>query len=93
VEIEDDVTIAASVTISSHDGSYRQAQGLEMRAAPVFVRDHAFIGNHATILPGIQIGKRAIVGAGAVVTRDVQDDTVVLGVPARPLNKSKTVNP
>ena len=86
VEIGDNVTIAASVIISTHDGAYQRAQGLEMRKEPVIIRDHAFIGNNAVILPGIEIGRRAIVGAGAVVTRDVRDDSVVAGVPARPLN-------
>lgn len=49
----------------------------------VTVRTGASIGANATILPGIVIGKRAMIGAGAVVTKDVPEDTVVAGNPAR----------
>ena len=89
VEIGDNVTIAASVTIATHDASYQRARGLAMKKAAVTIRDYAFIGNNAVILPGVEIGKRAIVGAGAVVTQDVQDDAVVVGVPARPFEQSR----
>jgi len=90
VEIENDVTIAASVIISSHDGAYKQTRGLDMKAAPIIIKNHSFLGNNAIILPGISIGNRAIVGAGAVVTKDVQDDSIVIGVPATILNKKES---
>ncbi len=83
VVIEDDVTIGASVMISSHDGAYRQTHGLAMKSAPVLIKKRAFIGNNAIILPGIEIGEKAIVGAGAVVTKNVERMAVVGGVPAR----------
>jgi UDP-2-acetamido-3-amino-2,3-dideoxy-glucuronate N-acetyltransferase len=47
------------------------------------VKRRASIGSNATILPGVTIGENAIVGAGAVVTRDVPDRATVVGVPAR----------
>lgn len=50
---------------------------------PVTIGDDCWIGGHATILPGITIGNRCIIGAGAVVTRDVPNDTTVVGNPAR----------
>jgi len=49
------------------------------------VADGASIGSGATILGGLRIGARALIGAGAVVTRDVPDDTTVAGNPAKPL--------
>lgn len=51
----------------------------------VVVGELSYIGANATILPGIKIGNRAVVGAGAVVTRDVPDDCIVAGIPARPI--------
>jgi acetyltransferase-like isoleucine patch superfamily enzyme len=50
---------------------------------PVMIGDDVWIGRHATILKGVTIGDRSIVGAGAVVTRSVPPDVVVAGNPAR----------
>jgi UDP-2-acetamido-3-amino-2,3-dideoxy-glucuronate N-acetyltransferase len=87
VSIGNNVTIAASCIISSHDGAYRQVYGLPMKKEPVSIKDMAFIGNGAIILPGVEIGERAIVGAGAVVTKSVDAGVVVAGVPARVIKK------
>lgn len=53
-------------------------------AGEVCVREFATIGTGACVLPGVRIGREAIVAAGAVVTRDVPDGGKVMGVPARP---------
>jgi acetyltransferase-like isoleucine patch superfamily enzyme len=50
---------------------------------PILVEDDASLGSGAIILGGVTIGARALVGAGAVVSRDVPPDAVVAGVPAR----------
>ena len=55
----------------------------DWQVAPTIVKRGASIGTGATILGGVQIGPRAIVGAGSVVTRDVPADTIVAGNPAR----------
>jgi len=56
---------------------------------PVIILDDVWIGTNAVILPGTTIGEASIVGAGAVVTRDVAAKTVVAGVPAKIIRKLK----
>jgi acetyltransferase-like isoleucine patch superfamily enzyme len=50
---------------------------------PVTIGDHVFIGANATILMGVTIGSHAVIGAGAVVTSDIEEYSIVVGVPAR----------
>ena len=73
--------------ISGHDGSaimMARAYGRSLDAVgPVRIGDDVFIGKNAIILPGVTIGSRVIVGAGAVVGKDVPDNSVVAGNPAR----------
>jgi acetyltransferase-like isoleucine patch superfamily enzyme len=85
--IEDNVTIAGSAMISSHDGSFMNVLGKEMIAKQITLKKQCFIGNNAVILPGITVNEKAIVGAGAVVTKDVEKRTIVVGVPAKPIRK------
>ncbi|MBU1204660.1 MAG: acyltransferase [Nanoarchaeota archaeon] len=87
VIIEDNVTIAGSAMISSHDGSFMNVLGKEMIAKQITLKKQCFIGNNAVILPGITINEKAIVGAGAVVTKDVEERTIVVGVPAKAIRK------
>ena len=54
---------------------------------PVHIKSKARVGANVTLLPGIVLGVGCLVGAGAVVTRDVADDTVVAGNPARPISR------
>ena len=49
----------------------------------VIIEDHVWIASRVTILPGVTIGENAVVGAGAVVTKDVEPNTVVGGIPAK----------
>lgn len=53
----------------------------------VKIGQRVWIGSGAIILPGVSIGDGAIIGAGSVVTKDVAEDTIVIGVPARPLRR------
>jgi maltose O-acetyltransferase len=52
-------------------------------AKPILIEDNVWLGGSAILLPGVRIGRNAVVGAGAVVTRDVAANTVVAGNPAR----------
>jgi maltose O-acetyltransferase len=56
-------------------------------ASPIVVEDNVWIGGGAILLPGIRVGRNAVVGAGAVVTHDAEADTVVVGNPARAIRK------
>ncbi|MDG1472397.1 MAG: sugar O-acetyltransferase [Ascidiaceihabitans sp.] len=69
-------------TAQHHKDAVKRAAGLEI-ALPVTINDDVWIGGAAVIVPGVTIGARAIVGSGAVVTKDVVPDTVVVGNPAR----------
>lgn len=91
VTIEDDVFIGHGVmfTNDKYPRATTREGALQTEAdwqiIPTIVRRGASIGSNATILCGVTIGERALVGAGAVVTRDVPPDTIVAGVPARAL--------
>lgn len=54
---------------------------------PVIIGDYVFVGPRAIILPGVKIGKGAVVAAGAVVTKDVEENSIVGGVPAKEISK------
>lgn len=77
--IEDDVFIGPC--FSSSNDKYMGAGDVKLKG-PV-LKKGAKIGNNASLLPGIVIGKDAIVGAGAVVTKDIAEDLTVVGNPAR----------
>lgn len=57
--------------------------------APIVIEDYAWIATGAILLPGVTVGKGAVVGAGAVVTANVPDYAIVVGNPARILNKAR----
>jgi acetyltransferase-like isoleucine patch superfamily enzyme len=81
VIIGDDVALANEVYIM--DSNSHGVEGREHVEAPVHIGDGSWIGARAMVLPGVSIGKRVVVAAGAVVTRDVPDDVLVAGNPAR----------
>ena len=68
---------------SIHDEYDRQV----LLCKPIHIKKGAWIGAGASILPGVTIGEYAIVGAGAIVTRDVGDYEVAVGVPAKTVKK------
>ncbi len=92
VRIGDDVFVGPNATFTN-DRFPRSKQHLASAQRPrTIVRQGASIGANATILPGLTIGERAMVGAGAVVTRDVPDDSIVVGNPARIVGYVGTTN-
>jgi maltose O-acetyltransferase len=84
VEIGDNVMIASHVAISSltHDYTQRSMRFSEVIRRKVVIEDDVWIGSGAIILPGVRIGKGAVVGAASVVTKDVAPYAIVVGSPA-----------
>lgn len=79
-------TVSSNVTFLTHDGIgelYKDQLGRRYRYAPISVGDDSFVGLGVIILPGVDIGSRCVVAAGSVVTRSVEDGSVVGGNPAR----------
>jgi acetyltransferase-like isoleucine patch superfamily enzyme len=54
---------------------------------PIIIEDYAFVGMNCVVLPGVRIGKGAVIGAGSVVTKDIPPYMIAVGVPARPIKR------
>ena len=80
VTIEDNVFIGPNVTFTND--KYPRSQG-EWKLLPTTVKKGASIGANTVIIPGVTIGENAVVGAGSVVTKDVQPNNIVAGNPAQ----------
>ncbi|MCI3936178.1 sugar O-acetyltransferase [Chryseobacterium aahli] len=83
ITIEDDVLIGPKVSLitENHPLNPKERKGLICKS--ILIKKNAWIGANATILPGVTIGENAVVAAGAVVSKDVPDNTVVGGIPAK----------
>ena len=88
LKIGSHVAIASQVLIynSQHNIDADDFRAIEK---PVAISDYVFVGARAIILPGVKVGKGAVVASGAVVTKDVPSMTVVGGVPAKEIRKRK----
>lgn len=82
IEIGDDVTFAPNVTVLAHDASTWEFLGYT-KVKNVVIGNKVFIGAGSIILPGVTIGDNAVIGAGSVVTKDVSENSVFAGNPAR----------
>ena len=94
VKLGDNVLVGPKVSFytAMHPIDAKQREQWLVYAKPITVEDNVWIGGSATILGGVTIGKNAIVGAGAVVTKDVEPNTIVVGNPARVLRKITAEN-
>lgn len=87
------VNLAQGITVTALNHNYSDTtkrideQGVSTK--PVIIGDDVWIGANAVILPGVTIGSHVVVAAGAVVTKDVPENTIVAGVPAKVI---RTVN-
>ncbi|WP_395549349.1 MULTISPECIES: acyltransferase [unclassified Lacrimispora] len=85
LEIGNNVIIS-DARILLHDASTKIGIGY-VKVGKVIIGNDVFIGADAIILPGVHIGNRVIVGAGSVVTKDIPDNSIAAGVPARVIEK------
>lgn len=81
--IGDGVLIGHNVVLATLNHAKSPCDRSAMLPAPIHIGKNVWIGANATVLPGVTIGDGAIVAAGAVVNRDVPENTVVGGVPAK----------
>lgn len=88
VSVGSNVAIGPRCTIYTHDHNYRESKLIAPwkgtpKISNVHIEDGAWIGANVSILPGVRIGKHSIIAAGSVVTKDVPQDCIYGGVPAR----------
>jgi acetyltransferase-like isoleucine patch superfamily enzyme len=91
ITLGDHVTLAGRVSIVTHTNVGYQDHPLQEHfpsmSAPVIIGSGSFVGMNVTILPGVEIGERAVIAAGSVVIEDVPGEHVVAGVPSRIIRK------
>ena len=81
-EVEEDVNIGAGTIVANYDGKNKHK---------TVIKKGAFIGSDSVLVAPVKVGKKALTGAGSVVTRDVKDKDIVVGVPAKRLRKRRDV--
>jgi putative colanic acid biosynthesis acetyltransferase WcaF len=84
ITLGEGATIAQEAYLCTGTHDFASA-ALPLQTAPIVVGREAFVGARAMILPGLTLGDRAIVGAGAVVTKNVEPGVIVAGNPAKPI--------
>lgn len=88
ITIGDHVRINSGVQFVTHDGGvwvlrkYLGDERIDL-FGEIFVGDNVHIGTNAIIMPGVKIGSNCIIGCGAIVTKDIPDNSIAVGVPAR----------
>ena len=94
ITFEKNVRLSANITFVTHDGGTWAFRDLPeyanvIKYGKIYVGERSFIGCNVIVMPGVKIGKRCVIAAGSVVTKDVPDGMVVAGVPARTLMTTK----
>jgi acetyltransferase-like isoleucine patch superfamily enzyme len=83
ITLEDNVLIGPKVNLITTGHPLNPAERMATISNPIVIKKGAWIGAGATILPGVTVGKNSVVAAGAVVSKDVPDNVIVGGVPAK----------
>lgn len=96
VKIHDNVVIAANVYFVTHDAirhvlMNKNNKWYQMNIGPIEIMDNVFIGLGTIIMPNVRIGKNVIVAAGSLVTKDIPDNCVYAGVPAKKIGDFENI--
>lgn len=83
IYIGDDVLIGHNACLLTLNHEMEPENRADMHPKPIHIEGKVWLGSNVTVLPGVTIGEGAIVAAGAVVTKDVESNTIVGGVPAK----------
>ncbi|HET8795463.1 MAG TPA: DapH/DapD/GlmU-related protein [Arthrobacter sp.] len=83
VVIGDDCLIGHNTVMATLNHDLKPSRRADMHPAPIVVGRNVWIGSNVTVLPGVTIGDNAVVAAASVVTKDVPENTIVVGSPAR----------
>lgn len=91
IELHDGVLLASRVFITDHFHGQTNHEDLMIPPAkrilyskgPVIIKENAWLGENVAVMPGITIGRNAVIGANSVVTRDIPDNAIAAGVPAK----------
>ena len=89
ITIEDNVLIAPKVSLLTESHPINPDERHSLIPKPIHIKKNAWIGANATILQGVTIGQNAVVAAGSVVSKDVPDNVVVGGIPAKIIKEIK----
>ena len=83
ITIEDDVLIGPNVQLITENHPVKPSERKALDLKAILIKKNAWLGAGAIILPGVTVGENSVVAAGAVVTKDVPDNVVVAGIPAK----------
>lgn len=88
ISIGNNVRISNNVNFVTHDGGMHVLRNLGLlenadKFGEIIIEDNVFIGMNSIIMPGVRIGKNTVIGAGSIVTKSIDENTVACGIPAK----------